>query len=139
MQSNNFSDNVTKKFKKTKKKTYLNSKNYSSSPKFEKKIKTISIKNKPIFTPKETYLVIKLKGEILSELSNCFFRIQLLLDKPNTTQENAHDPKEGRVVLGHLSGKLRRQVNRVGIGDIVSVEMSLYDTSRVRILAIIKN
>ena len=39
----------------------------------------------------------------------------------------------GHTVLGHLSGKMRKNRIRILVGDRVAVEMSPYDLSRGRI------
>lgn len=60
-----------------------------------------------------------IQGRVIDALPNAQFTIGL-----DTGQE----------VLGHLAGKLR--VNRITIipGDLVDVEMSVYDTTRGRII-----
>ena len=62
--------------------------------------------------------VIQMQGEILENLPNATFRVKL---------ENGH------VVLGHISGKMRKNFIRILTGDKVLVELSPYDLSRGRI------
>jgi len=100
----------------------------------------VSTREKKITTPspKETFLVLKMEGKVIQEHSNCFFSIQLKDKNTNSSFEDNNTSKDGRIVLGYLSGKLRRHFRRVEIGDMVLVEISLYDTSRARVLSIIK-
>jgi translation initiation factor IF-1 len=51
---------------------------------------------------------------------------------PSTTFKVKMD--DGREVLAHLSGRLRRFHIRILVGDRVSVETSSYDRSRGRII-----
>ena len=62
--------------------------------------------------------VIQMQGEILENLPNATFRVKL---------ENGH------VVLGHISGKMRKNFIRIGVGDKVKVAMSPYDLGKARI------
>lgn len=59
-----------------------------------------------------------MEGRVLESLPNTTFKIQL---------ENGH------VVLGHISGKMRKNYIRILAGDKVTVEMSPYDISKARI------
>ena len=61
---------------------------------------------------------IQVEGKILEALPNGMFRVAL---------ENGH------VILGHLSGKMRRFYIKIVPGDMVKVEMSPYDLSKGRI------
>ena len=61
---------------------------------------------------------IQMQGEILETLPNATFRVKL---------ENDH------VVLGHISGKMRKFYIRILPGDKVKVELSPYDLTRGRI------
>ena len=63
--------------------------------------------------------IIKLEGRILEALPNAFFKV--LLDN-------------GKEISGFLSGKMR--LNRIKIlpGDRVTIEMTLYDDSKGRIV-----
>ncbi len=61
---------------------------------------------------------IQLEGTIKQVLPGTMFRVEL----PN-----------GREVLAHISGKMRRHFIRIAVGDKVDVEMSPYDLSKARI------
>jgi translation initiation factor IF-1 len=63
--------------------------------------------------------VIAMEGRVLESLPNTTFRVEL---------ENGH------VVLGHISGKMRKNYIRILPGDKVSVEMTPYDLSKARIV-----
>lgn len=58
------------------------------------------------------------EGVVTEALPNVMFRVEL---------ENGHE------VLGHISGKMRKNYIRIMPGDRVRVEMSPYDLSRGRI------
>ena len=62
---------------------------------------------------------IEMQGVVLENLPNATFRVRL---------ENDH------VVLGHISGKMRKNYIRILPGDKVTVEMTPYDLSRARIV-----
>ena len=61
---------------------------------------------------------IQMQGEVVEMLPNATFRVKL---------ENGH------VVLGHISGKMRRHYIRILPGDRVKIELSPYDLERGRI------
>ena len=61
---------------------------------------------------------IEMHGEVLENLRNATFRVKL---------ENGH------VVLGHISGKMRKHYIRILPGDKVTVELTPYDLTRARI------
>jgi translation initiation factor IF-1 len=63
--------------------------------------------------------VIEMQGIVLENFPNAMFRIQL---------ENGHN------VLGHISGKMRKNYIRILPGDKVKVEMTPYDLSKARIV-----
>ncbi len=63
--------------------------------------------------------VIAMEGKVLESLPNTTFKVCL---------ENGH------VVLGHISGKMRKNYIRILPGDKVSVEMTPYDLSKARIV-----
>lgn len=63
--------------------------------------------------------VIEMDGKVLENLPNATFRLQL---------ENGHN------VLGHISGKMRKNYIRILPGDKVKVEMTPYDLSKARIV-----
>ena len=62
--------------------------------------------------------LLEFPGTILEILPNAMFRVQL---------ENGHE------VLGHTSGKMRKNRIRVLAGDKVTLEMSPYDLTKARI------
>lgn len=62
---------------------------------------------------------LKLEGKIQELLPNMTFKVEL---------------ENGKVVLAHLSGKMRLRNIRVSIGDAVTVEISPYDISKARII-----
>jgi translation initiation factor IF-1 len=63
--------------------------------------------------------VIEMEGSITENLPNATFRVKL---------ENGH------MVLGHISGKMRKHYIRILPGDKVKVELTPYDLSRARIV-----
>ena len=63
--------------------------------------------------------VIEMQGQITENLPNATFRVKL---------ENGH------MVLGHISGKMRKHYIRILPGDNVKVELTPYDLSRGRIV-----
>jgi translation initiation factor IF-1 len=58
---------------------------------------------------------IEMEGEIVEALPNTMFRVKL---------DNDH------MVLGHISGKMRRHYIRILPGDRVKIELSPYDLER---------
>lgn len=63
--------------------------------------------------------VIEVLGTVVEALPNAMFRVKL---------ENGHE------VLAHLSGKMRMNYIRILPGDKVTVELSVYDLTRGRII-----
>ncbi len=63
--------------------------------------------------------IIELEGKIIAVLPGTMFRIEL---------PNKH------VVLGHISGKLRKNFIKIFVGDYVRVEMDPKDISQARIV-----
>jgi len=66
---------------------------------------------------------IEVDGEVTECLPNTLFRVKL----PN-----------GRIVLSHLSGKMRLNFIRIMPGDKVKLEMSPYDATKGRIIYRVK-
>jgi translation initiation factor IF-1 len=66
---------------------------------------------------------IEVEGEVTECLPNTLFRVKL----PN-----------GRIVLCHLSGKMRLNFIRIMPGDRVKLEMTPYDATKGRITYRIK-
>lgn len=62
---------------------------------------------------------IEVEGEVVETLPNTLFRVKL----PNT-----------RIVLCHLSGKMRLNFIRLMPGDRVKIEMTPYDATKGRIV-----
>ena len=63
--------------------------------------------------------VIELEGTVLEALPNAMFRVEL---------ENGHK------ILAHISGKMRMHYIKILPGDKVTVELSVYDLNRGRIM-----
>lgn len=61
---------------------------------------------------------IEVEGKVTESLPNGMFRVKL---------------EKGNVILGYLSGKIRKYRIRVLIGDRVRVELSPYDLNKGRI------
>lgn len=62
--------------------------------------------------------VVEVEGKIIQVLPGTMFRVQL---------QNQH------VVLGHISGKLRKNFIKITVGDTVKMEMSPHDLEKARI------
>ncbi len=62
---------------------------------------------------------IEIKGTIQELLPAGTFRVKL---------------ESGQVVLAHLSGKMRLNKIRLGLGDQVKIEMTPYDLTKGRII-----
>lgn len=63
--------------------------------------------------------VIHMDGTVIEVLPNAFFRVKL---------DNGH------IILAHASGKMRIYFIKIVKGDRVTVELSLYDLTRGRIV-----
>lgn len=62
---------------------------------------------------------IQVEGVVIESLPNAFFKVKV---------------KEDYIVLGHISGKMRKHFIRILPGDKVLVEISPYDLKRGRIV-----
>lgn len=62
--------------------------------------------------------VVEITGKVTEALPNTMFRVQL---------------PDGRVVLCHLSGKMRLNYIKIMPGDMVKLEMTPYDLTKGRI------
>jgi translation initiation factor IF-1 len=62
--------------------------------------------------------LIEFEGTVLELLPNATFRIKL---------ENEHE------IIGHTSGRMRKNRIRVLVGDLVTVEMTPYDLTKGRV------
>jgi translation initiation factor IF-1 len=61
---------------------------------------------------------IEMQGEVIETLPNAMFKVRL---------ENGH------VILGHISGKMRKHYIRILPGDRVTVQLTPYDLTKGRI------
>ncbi|WP_304595632.1 translation initiation factor IF-1 [Opitutus sp. ER46] len=68
--------------------------------------------------------VIEVEGKIVAVLPGTMFRVQLA---------------NGHIVLGHISGKLRKHFIKIAAGDTVKMEMSPYDLEKARITFRVKD
>jgi translation initiation factor IF-1 len=68
--------------------------------------------------------VVEVEGKIIAVLPGTMFRVQLA---------------NGHVVLGHISGKLRKHFIKIAAGDTVKMEMSPYDLEKARITFRVKD
>ena len=66
--------------------------------------------------PKEE--TIKIRGKVIDVLPNALFKVEL---------DNGH------VMIGHISGKVRKNNIKILVNDEVDVEVSAYDLSKCRI------
>jgi translation initiation factor IF-1 len=62
--------------------------------------------------------VIKMRGKVVEALPNTQFTIEL---------------ENGLSIIGHISGKMRKNYIRLVPGDMVDVEMTPYDLTKGRI------
>jgi translation initiation factor IF-1 len=62
---------------------------------------------------------LRLEATVTESLPNAMFRVKL---------------ENGRILLAHVSGKMRMNFIRILPGDKVTVEMSPYDLTRGRIV-----
>ena len=70
--------------------------------------------------------VIEVEGEVVEALPNTMFRVKVPAGQlPTIDQE--------RIVLCHLSGKMRIHYVRILPGDKVKLEMTPYDLTKARI------
>lgn len=71
--------------------------------------------------------VIEVEGKIVEVLPNTLFRVEI--DRADDLPE-----LKGRVILAHISGKMRLHYIRLLTGDRVKMEMSpKYDIAKARI------
>ncbi len=62
---------------------------------------------------------IEVEGSIVEALPNAMFRVQI---------------PQGRIILAHISGKMRMHYIKILPGDKVRLELSPYDLTRGRIV-----
>lgn len=72
----------------------------------------------PLTPPAQNPNAIELEGKVVAVLPGTMFRVQLA---------------NGHIVLGHISGKLRKHYIKIAAGDRVKMEMSPYDMDKARI------
>lgn len=76
--------------------------------------------------------VVEVEGKVVDVLPNTLFRVEI--ERADSLPELV-----GRVILGHISGKMRMNYIRLLAGDRVRVEMSpRYDLDKGRIIFRIK-
>ena len=63
--------------------------------------------------------LLEIPGIVLEALPSTIFKVKL---------ENNH------IVLAYLNGKMRQNNIRISVGDLVKVEISLYDITKGRIV-----
>lgn len=63
--------------------------------------------------------IIQMKGEVIENLPNATFRVKL---------------ENGNIIIAHISGKMRMNYIKILPGDIVTVELTLYDLTKGRII-----
>lgn len=80
--------------------------------------KSEGLKNNKIIDPKLKFVV---QGEVVETLPNTKFRVKI--DVKGTE----------RVILAHISGKMRMHFIKLSVGDKVEMEMSPYDLNKARI------
>lgn len=70
--------------------------------------------------------VIEIEGEVVEALPNTMFRVKVASGQlPNIDEE--------RIVLCHLSGRMRLHYVRILPGDRVKIELTPYDLEKGRI------
>jgi translation initiation factor IF-1 len=67
-------------------------------------------------------------GEVTETLPNTLFRVEIL------NADEDHKNLVGKIILCHLSGKMRRYYIKVMPGDRVKIEMTPYDLGKGRIV-----
>jgi translation initiation factor IF-1 len=80
----------------------------------------------------DTEKAIEIEGTIMSVLPGTMFRVAL-----NGSASNGSNRQSGlgpRMVLAHISGKMRKRFIRLTIGDRVKMQMSPYDMEKARIV-----
>ena len=70
--------------------------------------------------------VIEAEGEVTEALPNTMFRVRVAAGQLPSVEED-------RIVLCHLSGKMRIHYVRILPGDKVKIELTPYDLERGRI------
>jgi translation initiation factor IF-1 len=73
---------------------------------------------------------IEIEGTIMSVLPGTMFRVELN-GQSGSRSGSGHN---ARLVLAHISGKMRKRFIRLTVGDRVRMEMSPYDVDKARIV-----
>lgn len=68
----------------------------------------------------------EVEGEVIENLPSTLFRVKIVDTAPETLR--------GRVILCHISGKLRLNFIKILPGDKVKLEMTPYDLNKGRII-----
>lgn len=76
--------------------------------------------------PSQSKEVLEVDGEVVESLPNTLFRIEV--------NENAPEALAKKVLLCHLSGKMRMHYIRIMPGDKVKIEVTPYDLTKGRIV-----
>jgi translation initiation factor IF-1 len=74
----------------------------------------------------EAEKAVEIEGTIRSVLPGTMFRVEL--SRPSGSVPHA------RLVLAHISGKMRKRFIRLTVGDRVKMQMSPYDVEKARIV-----
>lgn len=75
--------------------------------------------NEKVADPKKK---IEIDGIVTDVLPGTMFRVKLDI------------PEKEVIVLAHISGRMRMNYIKIGLGDKVKLEMSAYDPSKARIV-----
>lgn len=75
---------------------------------------------------KEKEDVVVVNGIVTETLPNAMFRVRAKVGEEGNEKEYS--------ILGHISGKIRKNFIRILPGDDVTVELSIYDLTRGRIV-----
>lgn len=73
-------------------------------------------------------------GMVLEALPNGFFRVKVDPEPACPVGKFEKIVPENKEILAHLSGKMRMHYIKVLVGDKVKLEISMYDTSKGRIV-----
>ena len=68
---------------------------------------------------------LEVKGKVLESLPNAMFKIEI--------DDENFEVLKGKIILGHISGKMRVHHIRILPGDKVKLELSPYDLTKGRI------
>ncbi|OGY25738.1 MAG: translation initiation factor IF-1 [Candidatus Woykebacteria bacterium RIFCSPHIGHO2_01_FULL_39_12] len=70
--------------------------------------------------------IIEISGKVLESLPNTLFRVEV--------EKEAAEAIAGKVILCHISGKMRMHYIKILPGDRVRVQISPYDLQKGRIV-----